>query len=192
MLGGNVVDQLLNEHGLTHAGAAEQTDLAALGVGGQQIDDFDARLKNVHHGTLVFKGGGLAMDGPFFLGLHRPLLIDGVTQDVEHPAQHAFAHGDGDGSAGSDDLHAAAQALAGGEHNAADGVAAHMLRYFHDLALTVQLDLQGLLDLGQAALVKGNVHNRSHDLYNGSLVFLHIVISLGLFTVRPGRRPPPR
>ena len=33
VLHGDVVDQLLDQHGLAHAGAAEQADLAALGIG---------------------------------------------------------------------------------------------------------------------------------------------------------------
>ena len=45
------VDELLDEHRLAHPGAAEQADLAAPGVGGQQVDDLDARLKQVHHGA---------------------------------------------------------------------------------------------------------------------------------------------
>ncbi len=39
---GDVVDQLLDQHGLADAGAAEQADLAALGVGGEEVDDLDA------------------------------------------------------------------------------------------------------------------------------------------------------
>jgi peptide chain release factor 1 len=39
---GDVVDQLLHGHGLADAGAAEQADLAALGVGAEQVDDLDA------------------------------------------------------------------------------------------------------------------------------------------------------
>ena len=39
---GDVVDQLHDDHGLADAGAAEQADLAALGVGRQQVDDLDA------------------------------------------------------------------------------------------------------------------------------------------------------
>src|SRR3712207_9240019 len=41
---GDVVDQLLDEDGLADAGAAEQADLAALGVRGEQVDDLDAGL----------------------------------------------------------------------------------------------------------------------------------------------------
>ncbi len=40
--GGDVVDQLLNQNGLTHACAAEQADLAALGIGADQVDDLNA------------------------------------------------------------------------------------------------------------------------------------------------------
>ena len=35
VLGGDVADQLLDEHSLAHAGAAKQADLATLGIGGQ-------------------------------------------------------------------------------------------------------------------------------------------------------------
>ena len=173
VLGGDVVDQLLDEHRLAHAGAAEQADLSAFGVGGQQVDDLDTGLEDVHHGALVLERGGLAVNRPLLAGLHRPLLVDGVAQDVEHAAQHALAHGDGDGRAGGGDGHAAAQALAGGEHDAAHRVAAHMLGHLHDLPAAVQLHLQSLLQLRQGAAVKGHVHHGAHDLYNGSLLLTH-------------------
>src|ERR1700756_3924631 len=38
---GDVVDQLLDQHGLADAGAAEQADLAALRIRGKKIDDLD-------------------------------------------------------------------------------------------------------------------------------------------------------
>ena len=38
----DVVDQLLDQNGLANAGTAEQTDLTALGVGANQVDDLDA------------------------------------------------------------------------------------------------------------------------------------------------------
>ena len=42
---GDPVDHLLDDHGLAHAGAAEQADLATLHVGLQQVDDLDARSR---------------------------------------------------------------------------------------------------------------------------------------------------
>jgi hypothetical protein len=50
---GDVVDQLLDEHGLADAGAAEQADLAALGVGREEVDDLDAGDEDRGLGRLV-------------------------------------------------------------------------------------------------------------------------------------------
>ena len=53
---GDVVDQLLDEHGLADAGAAEQADLAALGVGREQVDDLDAGDQDLRLGRLLGEG----------------------------------------------------------------------------------------------------------------------------------------
>ena len=58
---GDVVDQFLNQHRLADAGAAEQADLAALGIRRQQIDDLDAGDENFRFGRLV--GIGAALPG---------------------------------------------------------------------------------------------------------------------------------
>ena len=41
VLGGDVIDQFLDQNGLADTGAAEQADLTALGVGADQIHDLD-------------------------------------------------------------------------------------------------------------------------------------------------------
>ena len=43
---GDVVDQLHDQDGLADTGAAKETDLTSLGVGGQQVDDLDAGKEN--------------------------------------------------------------------------------------------------------------------------------------------------
>src|SRR5487761_1293097 len=47
VLGGNVVDEFLNDDGLADAGSAEQTSFATLQKGLDQIDDLDAGLKHL-------------------------------------------------------------------------------------------------------------------------------------------------
>ena len=47
VLAGDVVDQLLDQHGLADAGAAEQADLAAADVRGDQVDHLDAGLEDL-------------------------------------------------------------------------------------------------------------------------------------------------
>ena len=41
---GNVVDQLHDKYGLADAGTTEETNLASLHIGGQQIDDLDTEM----------------------------------------------------------------------------------------------------------------------------------------------------
>jgi hypothetical protein len=50
---GDVVDQFLDQNRLADAGAAEQADLAALGVGAQQVDDLDAGRQDFGLGRLL-------------------------------------------------------------------------------------------------------------------------------------------
>ena len=59
---GDVVDQLLDQHGLAHAGAAEQADLAALEVGREQVDHLDAGDEDLGRRRLVLEGRRVAMD----------------------------------------------------------------------------------------------------------------------------------
>ena len=49
----DVVDQFLDQHGLADAGAAEQADLAALGVGSEQVENLDAGDEDLRFGRLV-------------------------------------------------------------------------------------------------------------------------------------------
>ena len=58
----DVVDQLHDQHGLADARAAEQADLAALGVGSQQVHDLDARLEDLRLGRLLGIGRGVRVD----------------------------------------------------------------------------------------------------------------------------------
>ena len=60
---GDVVDQLHDQHGLADAGAAEQADLAALGVGREQVDDLDAGDEDLRFGRLLGEGGRRLVDG---------------------------------------------------------------------------------------------------------------------------------
>ena len=55
----DVVDQLHDEHGLADARAAEQADLAALGVRREQVDDLDARVEDLRLGGLLGIGRGV-------------------------------------------------------------------------------------------------------------------------------------
>ncbi len=150
VFGGDVTDQLLDQHGLANARAAEQADLTAAGVGGQQVDD-------------------LATPRP------RPSLgLSMMQRTVLPPTCWATSM---TCSAPFSCTVRASLMLAGAEHDAAHGVAAHMLGDLHDLLGAVQLHGQGIVDGGQLAVLELNVHNGAQNLCDGAFV-LHIGSSL--------------
>ena len=63
---GDVVDQLLNDHSLAHAGAAEQPDLAAFQDRTKKVDDFNAGFQDLGFGRLLDKLRGGPVDRIFF------------------------------------------------------------------------------------------------------------------------------
>ena len=169
VLHGYVVNQLLDQHGLTHTGAAEQADLAALGIRLQQVDDLDTGLQNLHGGALILKRGRIpvnALAGRF--RRERLSAVDGLAQHVEHPAQRLLSYRDLNGLAGSGYLHAPGQTLAARQHDAADDPLAHVLGYLHHAGLAVQLHGQRFLDLRQMSGFKLHIYHRAGYLRDRS------------------------
>ena len=74
---GDVVDELHDQHRLADAGAAEQADLAALGIGREEIDDLDAGDEDFRFRRLVDEFGRRLMDGALLLVLIGPASSTG-------------------------------------------------------------------------------------------------------------------
>jgi len=173
MGGGDVVDQLLNEHGLAHACAAEQTDLAALGVGADQVDDLDAGFQNFGSGLLLIISGGGAMDGPTLLGVQLFAAVDGLAQQIEHPAQALLTHRHADGCAGVGGFGPTLEAVGGAHGDAADHIVANVLGDFGHDGAAVMGNFDGAEQLGKIPVRKSNVQDRADDLRHGPFVIGH-------------------
>ncbi len=87
VLGGDPVDQLQDEDGLADAGAAEQADLAALHVRGEQVDDLDAGLEHHRLGLEGVEGRRVAVDGPVVVDAVDGVGVEGLADHVEHVAR---------------------------------------------------------------------------------------------------------
>ena len=169
MLGGHVVDQLLNQHRFADARAAEQADLAALGVRLKQVDDLDARLENLHGGALLLKGGRLAVDAALGgIGRHVVAAVDRLAEDVEHAPERRLADGHLNRAPRGAHSHAAGETVAPGEHDAAHGVLADMLGDLHHALDAITLDGERLFHLRQMPGLELDVHNGAGDLHDGS------------------------
>lgn len=117
---GDVVDELLNEDGLSDTGTSKETNLSSTGVGGEQVDDctcqrqwrwasmaivtLDAGNQDLGGGGLVNKLGGLGVNGGKLGALDGTTLVNGITSDVHDATESAGADGNHDGVAGIVDI----------------------------------------------------------------------------------------
>ncbi len=158
----HVVDELLDGHGLAHAGAAEEADLAALDERDDEIDGLDAGLEDLRLRRLLIEGGRLAMDRQA-LGAcrHVALAVDGLAEHVEDAAERCLSHRNGDRRARGRGRLAAREAGRVAHGDGADAVEAEVRGDFeHDaLVRAGLLDAQRFAD-GRAALREVDVHDR--------------------------------
>ena len=133
MLLGEVVDQLLDQHGLADSGAAEQADLAALGVRREQVDDLDPGLEHLRRRRQVLDPRRRLVDAPpLDVGRQGLALVDRLAEQVEDPAERDLADRDRDRSAGVDHLHAPREAVGRVHRDRADAVVPEVLLDLED------------------------------------------------------------
>ena len=165
---GHVADQLLDEHRFAHAGAAEQADLAALGIRGQQIHHLDACFQDLRGGHHVGKGRGAPVDG-HPLRFHGALAVDGVAHHVEHAAQGGLAHGHGHGRTGVHGGAAPGDAVSGEQGHAPHGVRAQLLHGLHDHLAVLQLDLDCIVNVRQMSGRKLHIYHGACDPFDNTM-----------------------
>jgi peptide chain release factor 1 len=100
VLRGDVVDELEHRHGLAHARAAEEADLAALGERADQVDNLDARLEQLHRGRELVELGRGGVDRAALVGVHRAALVDRAAEHVHHAPERGGADRHRDRAAG--------------------------------------------------------------------------------------------
>ena len=161
---GDVVDQLLDQHGLADAGAAEQADLAALGIRREQVDDLDAGDQDLGLGRLIDEGrapaGGSARFSAVLIG---PASSTGSPMTFMMRPSVSSPTGTEIGCAGVDHLLAAHQAFGRIHGDGAHRVLAEMLRDLEHEPVAVVLGLERVQDLRQLA-VELHVDDGAHDL----------------------------
>src|SRR2546425_1991261 len=169
---GDVVDQLLDEHRLPDAGAAEQSRLAALRVGLEQIDDLDAGLEHLDLGGLSLEVRRRAMDRIRLLGVDRRTLVHRLTDDVEDAAERLLADGHRNGAAGVGHSRAPGAAVGGGHGGRAHLALAQLLgnlehellRIGEDVLVLDARHLERVVDRGQFTRLELDVDHRADDL----------------------------
>ena len=160
---GDVVDQLLDQHRLADAGAAEQPDLAALGIGRQQIHHLDAGDQDRRFGRLVGEARRRRVDRPRLLVRNRARLVDRLADHVHDAPERAVADRHGDRNPGVGDLLSAHQALGGVHRDRAHRRFAELLGDLQHQAIALVGGLERVQDRRQM-LVEFDVDHGADDL----------------------------
>ena len=160
---GDIVDQFLDEHRFADARAAEQADLAALGVGGEQVDDLDPGDEDLRFGRLVDIGRGRLMDRPARLHWDRAGLVDRLADHVHDAPERADADRDRDRVAGVGDLLSADKAFGNIHRDATHLVLAEVLGDLEHQTMAVVVGRQRVQDRRQVA-VEMHVDDRADHL----------------------------
>ena len=181
---GDVVDQFHDENRLAHACPAEQADLAALGVGGQEIDHLDAGHKDLGLGRLLAEFRCGLVDRAEFFRLDRAALVHGLAHDVQDAPQRRGTHGNHDRATGVGDFLATHEAFGGVHRDGAHSAFAQVLGNFEHKTLAAIVGVERVQDLGQV-IVELNVDNSADDLGDFSDCICHVVSPV----LRALRRP---
>ena len=165
---GDVADHLVDDDGFAHTSAAEEPDLGSLGEGADQVDDLDPCLQDLLAHVLLADGRRLAVDG-VALGIRSRHPVDGITDDVEHPAEGHLTHRDGDRLAGGHHLVAAAQPVGRVHGDGTDHTVAQILLDLQHQPATLAGELQGIVGPRKLAAGEGHVDDGPHDLDDPAL-----------------------
>ena len=144
---GDVVDELHDEHGLAHTGTAEETDLATLAVGLEQVNHLDTGIEDFcTDGELVKLGSGLVY-GAQVLALEVRQTVDGVAEHIEQTALDLSAGRYGDRTLEVVDTCAALETVGALHGHAAHGALSDVLLHFeYQLGAVFTVHLEGRVD----------------------------------------------
>jgi hypothetical protein len=166
---GNVVDELLNQHGLSDTGTTEETNLSTTSIRSEEIDDLDTGLENLSGRGLVNESGRVGVNGAKLDTLDRATLINGLANNVHNTAESSSSDGNLDGSTSVDDLLATNETLCTVHGNGTDSVLTQVGGDLENETATGEvLDLQGIQDRGQALTVKLNIDDGTNDGLDGA------------------------
>jgi len=170
---GNIVDEFLNQDGLSDTSTSEETNLSATGVRGKEVDDLDTGLQNLGGGGLVNEGRRFGVDRGKLDTLDWAALVNGFTNDVHDTAESGGTDRDHDGVAGVNNLGTANETFCTVHGNGADRVLAEMGCDFKDETTAAEVhDLEGVEDWREVIGVKLNIDDGTNDGFyraNGSL-----------------------
>ena len=153
MLCSDVVDKLLDEHRLSYSGTSEESDFSTLLVWAEQIYNLYSCLKHLLRCSLLLKARRRSVDCPFLLCLWRLILIDRLSEHIEHSSKCILPHRHRNRCSCCDSIHAADETISRSHGDTSDCIVAQMLCNLNDqLSAVFQRHLDCIVYLRQITL----------------------------------------
>ncbi|CAB4695902.1 unannotated protein [freshwater metagenome] len=170
----HATDHLGNEHGFADAGTTEETDLSTGHVWGEQVDDFDACFEQALRWLERIEVWGWTVDVPALdIGEICIVAVEHLAPHVPDVAQGAVTDGHVDATAGVAHWCATGKAVGWLEANGANATVTELLSNFGEhgngLAVDVDGELDGMVQLGQRASRELNVDHRAGNADNATV-----------------------
>ena len=160
----NIVDKLLDQHGLADTGTTEQTDLSTTCVRSEEVDDLDTSLKHLSSSRLLDESWGVVVDGHELVTLDGAALVDWLSDDVHDTTERTLSYGNLDGSTGVDDLLATDETLGTVHGNGTHRVLTQVRGDLKDEATAVKvLDLERVQDGRKVVSLELDVDDGTND-----------------------------
>ena len=167
---GDIIDELHERDGLANAGAAKQTNFAALGDRHDEVNDLDARLEQFGRCRLLFVARRAAMNRHKGFGTDVACIVDRLAEDIHDTTQRLLTNRHHDRAARVRDVHATLQAFRRTHRNGTDDAVAQLLLNFKcDLGI---IDDQCIINFGNLAGRELNIHDGANNLHSCSSAHL--------------------
>ncbi|KAG5456660.1 MAG: hypothetical protein BJ554DRAFT_3541 [Olpidium bornovanus] len=182
---GNVVDELLDKHGLANSGSSEEANLTTPRIWCKKIDDLDASFQNLGRSRLIRERRRVRVDRCPLLSLYGTSLVDRFPDDVHNATQTFRTDGNTDRTAGIRPSLAAGKTFRAVHGNSTDGVLTatceeyenklgymceltqtnipKVLRHLENKTRGLALDLEGVQNRRKVILIELHVDDGTND-----------------------------
>lgn len=172
---GDVVNEFLDQNGLSNTGTSEETNFATTGVGSEEVDNLDTSLQHLSGSGLINEGRGVGMDRGQLDTNNRTTLVNRFANDVHDTTECSLSNGNEDRRACVDNPGSTNETLCTVHGNGTDRVLTQMRCDLQDETTAAEvLNLEGIQDGGEVVSVELDVNNGTNDSFyrpNGTLCF---------------------
>ena len=176
---GNIVDQLHNQNCFANTSTSEQTDLTALCVRTDQVNNLDSSLQDFGSRHLLFIGRCRTVDGPVLLGLWCRKVIYRIAQKIKYSSQALFSNRNLDRLSGVHSLGSPYQTVSGIHGNAAHCIIPDLLGNLCGELGAFMINFDGIEKCRQFIMSEPDIQYRTDYLHNlANVFFAHLAVSL--------------